>query len=85
MPTFREMQRLYASIGTIGQQIKKQSDDAMEVTWDHDIQSRVCYIYDYYHDDSPTLNRNITYVPHTTKTRIDAKFIVKSYSSLDKD
>lgn len=32
MPTFREMQQLYANIGTIGQQIKKQSDDAMEAT-----------------------------------------------------
>ena len=57
----------------------------MEATWDNSIASRVCYIYDYYHDDSPTLNRNITYGPYTTKTRIDAKFIVKSYSSLDKD
>ena len=85
MPTFREMQQLYANIGTVGQQIKKQSDDAMEATWDNDIQSKVCYIYDYYHDDSPTLNRNIIHGSHTTKTRIDAKFIVKSYSSLDKD
>ena len=85
MPTFREMQQLYANIGTIGQQIKKQSDDAMEATWNNSIASRVCYIYDYYHDDSPTLNRNITYGSHTTKTRIDAKFIVKSYISLDKD
>ena len=35
MTTFREMQQLYANIGTIGQQIKKQSDDAMEATWDN--------------------------------------------------
>ena len=62
MPTFREMQQLYANIGTIGQQIKKQSDDAMEATWNNSIASRVCYIYDYYHDDSPTMNRNITHI-----------------------
>ena len=57
MPTFREMQQLYANIGTIGQQIKKQSDDAMEATWNNSIASRVCYIYDYYHDDSPTRSK----------------------------
>ena len=39
MPTFREMQQLYANIGTIGQQIKKQSDDAMEATWNNSIAS----------------------------------------------
>ena len=85
MPTFKEMQQLYANIGTVGQQIKQQSDDVMEATWDNDIQSKVCYIYDYYHDDEPTLNKNIHHSPKTTKTRIDAKFIIKSYSSLDKD
>lgn len=85
MVTFRDMQRMYENVGTIGQQIKKQSDDVMEATWDNDIQSRVCYLYDYYHDDEPTLNRNILHRQYTTKTRIDAKFIIKSYSSLDKD
>lgn len=85
MPTFKEMQQVYANIGTVGQQIKQQSDDAMEATWDNDIQSKVCYIYDYYHDDEPTLNKNIHHTHKTTKTRIDAKFIIKSYSSLDKD
>lgn len=85
MPTFQEMQQLYRNVGTIGQQIKQQSDEAMEATWDNDIQSKVCYLYDYYHDDSPFLNRGITHRPNTPKTRIDAKFIIKSYSSLDKD
>lgn len=85
MPTFKEMQQMYENIGTIGQQLKIQSDYVMEATWDNDIQSKVCYIYDYYHDDEPNLNRNIIHEPNTTKTRIDAKFIIKSYSSLSKD
>jgi hypothetical protein len=38
---------------TVGQQLKEQSDFAMEETWYSDPQSRVCYIYDYKHDDSP--------------------------------
>lgn len=69
---------------TIGQIYKEQSDDLMEETWDNDIQSKICYIYDFYHDDQPRLAEGMTY-ENTTKTRIDAKFIVKSYQSMDKD
>ena len=69
---------------TIGQIYKEQSDWAMEETWDNDIQSKICYIYDFYHDDQPRLAEGMTY-ENTTKTRIDAKFIVKSYQSMDKD
>lgn len=69
---------------TIGQIYKEQSDLAMEQTWDNDIQSKICYIYDFYHDDQPRLAEGMTY-ENTTKTRIDAKFIVKSYQSMDKD
>ena len=43
---------------TVGQTIKEQSDFAMESTWDNDPQSRVCYIYDYKHDDKPLLNKD---------------------------
>ena len=69
---------------TIGQIYKEQSDELMELTWDNDIQSKICYIYDFYHDDQPRLAEGMTY-ENTTKTRIDAKFIVKSYQSMDKD
>ena len=69
---------------TIGQIYKEQSDEMMEWTWDNDIQSKICYIYDFYHDDQPRLAEGMTY-DNTTKTRIDAKFIVKSYQSMDKD
>ena len=69
---------------TIGQIYKEQSDDMMNWTWDNDTQSKICYIYDFYHDDQPRLAEGMTY-ENTTKTRIDAKFIVKSYQSMDKD
>lgn len=84
MPSFREAKRIYGSNLTIGQQLKQMSDMAMEETWDNNIQSKVCYIYDYYHDDQPDKKDYMTY-ERTTKTRIDAKFIVKSYQSIDKD
>lgn len=69
---------------TIGQIHKEQSDWSMEYTWDNDIQSKVCYIYDYFHDDKPLQNKHMTY-ENTTKTRIDAKFIVSQYGSISKD
>ena len=77
---------------TIGQIYKEDSDFLMEQTWDTDLSSKVCYIYDYFHDDFYTdehgitrsLAEGMTY-ENTNKTKIDAKFIVKSYQSMDKD
>lgn len=69
---------------TIGQIYKEQSDWAMEQTWDNDEQSKLCYIYDWKHDDSPNMNIGMTY-KNTTKTPIDAKILVNKYGSIDKD
>lgn len=56
----------------------------MEQTWTSDIQSKVCYIYDYFHDNQPHIKDHMTY-ENTTKTKIDAKFIVAQYGSISKD
>ena len=69
---------------TVGQQIKEQSDFAMEETWYHDPQSRVCYLYDYKHDDTPLINEGMSF-ENTIKYQIDAKFIITKYSSLASD
>lgn len=69
---------------TIGQIYKEQSDFLMENTWDNDEQSKLCYIYDWKHDDSPNMNIGMTY-ENTTKTPIDAKILVSKYGSIDKD
>ena len=69
---------------TIGQIYKEQSDFLMEETWDNDEQSKLCYIYDWKHDDSPNMNIGMTY-DNTTKTPIDAKILVSKYGSIDKD
>ena len=69
---------------TVGQIIKEQSDFLMEQTWENDPQSKVCYIYDYFHDDQPLLNKGMTY-DRTTKYRIDAKFIITKYQSISSD
>ena len=87
MPSFEEMQKMYQAVGmsgTVGENLKNISDDLMDLTWDNDIQAKKCYIYDFYHDDQPDKNQNMTY-DNTTKTPIDAKFIINSYQSIDKD
>lgn len=83
LSTYKE----YASINggsTIAERLKAHSDFAMEATWDNNIQSHPCYIYDYFHDDQPNLKSGMTY-EKTTKTKIDAKLIIQEYGSLSKD
>lgn len=77
---------------TLGQIYKEESDFLMEETWDNSITSKTCYIYDHFHDDfftdeygiTRSLAEGMTY-ENTNKTKIDAKFIIKSYQSMDKD
>lgn len=88
MPSFETARRI-ASVKnngakTIGQIHKEESDWCMEQTFLNDIQSKTCYIYDFFRDDQPELKDHMTY-ENTTKTRVEAKFIVKSYQSVDKD
>lgn len=88
MPSLDTVRRMtatkYNGAKTLGQIRKEESDFIAEETWNDDVQSRVCYIYDYKHDNQPTLNVGMTY-ENTTKTKIDAKFIVSKYGSIDKD
>ena len=84
--------RMKSQGNTIGQIHKQQSDDIMEQTFENDIATRTCYIYDHFHDDfftdehgiTRSLAEGMTY-DNTNKTKIDAKFIIKSYQSMDKD
>lgn len=86
MPSIDTLRKAYGLSNnvTVGQIHKKNSDFIMEDTWNSDIQSKVCYIYDYFHDDQPDKADHMTY-ENTTKTRIDAKFIVTKYASVDTD
>lgn len=85
MPSLDVYKRQLSALGsTVGQNLKAHSDMAMEMTWDNDIQSKVCYLYDYSHDDEPELEYGFEY-RKTHKHRIDAKFIVTQYSTLSKD
>lgn len=85
VPTYESYKNMLMSRGSsIGDIRKSYADMVMESTWGSDIQSKICYIYDYFHDDSPWLAKGMTY-DDTTKTKIDAKFIVTQYNTLSKD
>lgn len=68
----------------VGRTNHTNANMAMEATWNNDIASRRCYIYDYFHDDDKAHNQGMTY-EDTTKTEIDCKFLVTQYQSLAKD
>lgn len=76
---------IHGNVRTEGQARKLQSDMIMEYTWDRDIQSLPCFIYDCYHDDEPDKVRNLNSLKSKTKTPIQAKYIVNAYQSDNKD
>lgn len=85
MLSFDDMKKMHTTVNTVGQQIKQMSDDIMQETFENDVQTRQCYIYDYDHDDQP--NKEYGYDPSKSKTKIPVllKFIVKSYRTIAKD
>lgn len=85
MISFDDMKALSNKKGTIGRQLKDMSDMVMQETFDNDIQTKLCYIYDYYHDDQP--DKQYGYDPSLSQTKfpVKLKFIVKSYKTFSKD
>jgi len=86
MPNLEAYKRILGLTGnTVGQVNKIQSDIILEQTWWNDIQSRVCYIYDYFHDSEKDLNKNLDSANDELKFAVDAKFIVTKYGSVEDD
>lgn len=85
MLSFDDYKKKYNNVGTIGQQLKQMSDEVMQETFDNNIVTRQCYIYDYYHDDQADMEYG--YNPSLSKTKVPVKlkFIVKTYKSMAKD
>ena len=77
MPNLSTYNRILSSSGKkLGEVRKYQSDILMEATWDGDIQSRVAYLYDFYHDDEPTKIINLSSEKSKTKITVDIKYII---------
>ena len=85
--TFKDFQSMHGATSP-GRARKMQSDLIMLNTWDQDIQSQTCYIYDYYHDqqseESLKLNDLHPY-DDIQKTPLNIKFIRHSKQTYDKD
>lgn len=83
MPSLETYKQLYN--GTIGQAHKRESDKIMDFTWWNDIQSRVAYFYDYYHDDHKNQLDNLNSPDDPKKIPIDIKFVQATSQTYNKD
>lgn len=70
---------------SVGAAHRKNSDMVMEATWYNDLQSKTCYIYDYYHDSEPEKRKNLSPASDPLKTEVEAKYIISQYGTLSKD
>lgn len=77
------LERLGAN--TMGGGIRRQANIIMEASWNRDVQSKPCFIYDYFHDSEHELNKGLSPFNDPLKTYIDAKYIVSQYPSIAKD
>ena len=85
MLSFDDYKKKYNNVVTIGQQLKQMSDEAMQETFDNNIVTRQCYLYDYYHDDQFDMEYGYNPAQSKTKIPVKLKFIVKTYKSMSKD
>ena len=85
MLSFDDYKKKYNNVGTLGQQLKVMSDEVMQETFDNDIQTKQCYIYDYYHDDQAEMECDYNPALSRTKIPVKLKFIVKAYKSMAKE
>lgn len=77
--------RMLLDGSTVGASRKKVSDVIMNHTWNNDIQSRKCYIYDYFHDTEHNLYSGLNPGESMGKCEVDVKFIISQYATLSKD
>ena len=85
MLSFDDYKRINNNVGTVGQQLKVMSDEVMQITFDNDIGTRQCYIYDHYHDDQADIEYGYNPALSRTKIPVKLKFIVKTYKSMAKE
>lgn len=84
MPSFNAY-RESLSGKTVGEMLKKQSDDIMNNTWWNDISSTVGYIYDYYHDSEPLKLTGLNSNNDSLKIPIDIKVLKNASQTYEKD
>ena len=85
MPTFDMYKRINGFVKTNGIAKKIDGDVIMDATWWDDIQSRMGFLYDWYHDDHKTTLDNLNSPNDSKKVPIDIKYIVSSSQTFNKD
>ena len=90
MASLSALKNYYGATPQIGKQIKADADRIMDETFDLDVTTRLCYIYDYFHDDVITKDiceygKDYTPPIGSAKIPVKLKFLIKSYKSLSKD
>ena len=84
MPSF-DLYKKINSATSIGMAHKQESDVVMEATWNNDINTRICYLYDYFHDDHKTQLTNLDPVNDPKKVAISLKWRKSTSQTMDKD
>lgn len=85
-PTLDTYKRLLSiKGGSSGQEKIENSNMIIVATWDDDPSSKVCYIYDFFHDGEPEKNVGLTPWQDTLKTKIKAKYLKRQSNTLAKD
>ena len=85
MPSFSLYKTMHSAPITAGEMRKKQADQIMDVTWWEDINSRVGYLYDCYHDDEPLVLRGLNPTKSKDKIAVDVKLIKHTSKTYEKD
>lgn len=70
---------------SVGEALKRQSDDIMNSTWWNDINSTVGYLYDCEHDANPTALYNLDSENDVNKIPIDIKIMKNASQTYEKD
>lgn len=85
MPSFALKQKMLQPHSTNGEWRKANTDFIEDASWWEDVDSRVVYLYDYYHDKYRNKLNNLNPVDDDDKVAIDAKFINHTTQTYDKD
>lgn len=84
MPSMETYRKIHNGL-MVGREHKRLSDKIMDATWWTDINSRVGYLYDYYHDDNITQLNDLDSPNDPKKVPIDIKFLMNTSQTYGND
>lgn len=85
MPSLYTYKHMHHAPNMNGLHRKLNSDMLENASWWEDIDSRVVYLYDFYHDNEPLKLRDIHPENNELAVAIDAKYIQNAHQTMSKD